>query len=141
MFFATKSKKLPLYADFESHKNSPDTYILTKMTLPEKIELNRDNLIYKWFEENVAGDEKGETDAKTIGDKRRKAIAGKLGISRSQVFIAKKKDAGISAILEKYKPEDVLELLVYDNSEDDIKDIKPTAVRILGADKVKITKV
>lgn len=141
MFFTIKSKFLPLYEDFKQHKASPDTYILSKLTLPEAVALNKDNLIYQWFEEKFGGSEKGDSESKTIGDKRRKAIAQKVGIGRAQVILAKKKDAGIEQILGKYKPEDVTQLLCYDNSADDLEDIKGRAGKIIGADKISVTKV
>mgnify|MGYP003343511485 CR=1 FL=1 len=45
MFFTIKSRFLPLYDDFKMHKGSQDTFILSKLTLPEQVELNKDNLI------------------------------------------------------------------------------------------------
>jgi hypothetical protein len=141
MFFTIKSETLPLFKDFELHKNSEDTYILSKFTIPEQIDLNKDNLIYQWFEEKFGGSEKEDTEAKTVGQKRRKAIAQKLHIPREQVVLAKKKDVGIKTILDKYKPEDIAQVLIYDNSQDDINDMLPTAKRMIGADKVSATKV
>ena len=141
MFFTIKSKFLPLYEDFKMHKDGQDTYILSKLTLPEQVELNKDNLIYQWFSEKFGGAEKEDNESKTIGQKRKKAIAQKLGISREKVFLAKKKDSGIKTILEKYKPEDIAQVLIYDNSQEDIKDMVPSATGIVGADKVNATLV
>lgn len=135
MFFSiTRALKPLANGHFANVKDSPDTYILTKLRVPETVVVNKNNLIYRWFEENFGM--KKDDDSKTIGDKKRKFIASKLGFDRTRVILAKNKQEGITAILSKYDPANIIKLDLYDNSPEEMADAAAPAKKILGADKV-----
>jgi hypothetical protein len=135
MFFSITRALRPLATGhFAQVKESPDTYILTKLRVPETVVVNKNNWIYKWFEEQFG--EKADDEARTIGDKKRKFIASKLKFPRDRVILAKNKQEGITAILSKYNAESVVKLDLFDNSPEEMADAAAPAKKILGADKV-----
>ena len=120
---------------FATVKNSQDTYVLTKLRLPETTILKKENWVYKWFEQKF--DPKTDVDSKTIGEKKRKYIREKIGFSGPNLIICQNKQDGIMQILKKYQPENVLKLDLYDNSQQEMNDAAAPARKYLGEEKVK----